>query len=71
MRFLSAKMTTLDLTGPIAANQLAAGAFFSVKMTTQDLTSPVVAILLAAGAFSVKITRSDHVPSLCDRNNTV
>ena len=40
-----------DLTGPVAANQLAAGAFFSVKMTIQDFTSPVAANQLAAGAF--------------------
>ena len=40
-----------DLTSPVAANQLAAGAFFSVKMATQDLTSPVAANQLAAGAF--------------------
>ena len=39
------------LTSPVAANQLAAGAFFSVKMTTQDLTSPVAANQIAAGAF--------------------
>ena len=39
------------LTSPVAANQLAAGAFFSVKMTTQDLTSPVADRYLAAGAF--------------------
>ena len=39
------------LTSPVAANQLAAGAFFSVKMTSQDLTSPVAAIQLAACAF--------------------
>ena len=40
-----------DLTIPVAAIQLAAGAFFSVKMATQDLTSPVAANQLAAGAF--------------------
>ena len=44
-------MATQDLTSPVAANQLAAGAFFSVKMATQDLTSPVAASQLAAGAF--------------------
>ena len=49
-------MATPDLISPVAANQLAAGAFFSVKMATQDLTSPVAAIWLAAGAFfSVKM----------------
>ncbi len=53
-------MTTQDLTSPVAALQLAAGAFFSVKMATQDLTSPVAAIQLAAGAFfSVKMTTQD------------
>ena len=47
----------MDLTSPVAAIQLAAGAFFLVKMTTQDLTSPVAAIQLAAGAFfPVKMT---------------
>jgi len=62
-------VTAWDLTSPVAAIQLAAGAFFSAKMTTQDLTSPVAAIQLAAGAFvSVKIARSDHVPSLRDHN---
>ena len=51
-------MATLDLTSTVAANQLAAGAFFSVKMTTLDFTSPVAARNLAAGAFfSVKF---DH-----------
>ena len=35
---------------PVAANQLAAGAFFSVKMAPRDLTSPVAANQLAAGA---------------------
>ena len=41
----------VDLTSPVAAIQLAAGAFFSVKMTTLDLTSPVADRYLAAGAF--------------------
>ena len=45
------KMATQDLTSPVAAIQLAAGAFFSVKMAIQDLTSPVAANQLAAGAF--------------------
>ena len=44
-------MATQDLTSPVAAMYLAAGAFFSVKMATQDLTSPVAACNLAAGAF--------------------
>ena len=39
------------LTSPVAANQLAAGAFFSMKMTTLDFTSPVAARNLAAGVF--------------------
>ena len=38
------------LTSPVAASQLAAGAFVSAKMTAQDLTSPVAAIQLAASA---------------------
>ena len=42
-------MTTQDLTNPLAANQLAAGAFFQKKMTFLDLTSPVAANQLAAG----------------------
>ena len=46
--FVVAKMTTQDLTSPVAANQLAAGAFSSVKISTQDLTSPVAANQLAA-----------------------
>ena len=45
------KMATQDLTSPVAANQLAADAFFSVEMATQDLTSPVAANWLAASAF--------------------
>ena len=45
------KMTTQDLTSPVAAIQLAAGAFSEMKMATQDLTSPVAANQLAAGAF--------------------
>ena len=51
MRFFEVKMGAQDLTSPLAANQLAAGAFFPVKMATQDLTSPVAANQLAAGAF--------------------
>ena len=48
------------LTSPVAAIQLAAGAFFSVKMTTLDLTSPVAANQLAAGAFFlVKMATQD------------
>ena len=39
------------LTSPVAASQLAAGAFFSVKMTPLDLTSPVADRYLAAGVF--------------------
>ena len=46
-----AKMTTRDLTSPVAALQLAAGAFCSVKMASQDFTSPVADLQLAAGAF--------------------
>ena len=42
------KMATQDLTSPVAANHLAAGAFFSAKMGTQDFTSPVAANQLAA-----------------------
>ena len=37
----------MDLTSPVAANQLAAGAFFSVKMAIQDFTSLVAAVQLA------------------------
>ena len=56
-------MTTQDLTSPVAAIQLAAGAFFSVKMATQDLTSPVAANQLAAGAFfRRKRPRADSDP---------
>jgi len=45
-----------DLTSPVAAMYLAAGAFFPVKMATLDSTSPVAAMYLAAGAFfSVKM----------------
>ena len=43
------KMATQDLTSPVAANHLAAGAFFSAKMTAWDLLSPVVAIQLVTG----------------------
>ena len=39
----------MDLTSPVAANRLAAGAFFLVKMAIQDLTSPVAAVQLATG----------------------
>ena len=46
----------VSLTSPVAAIQLAAGAFFPVKLATQDFTSPVAANHLAAGAFfSVKL----------------
>ena len=48
------------LTSPVAANQLAAGAFFSAKMTARDLTSPVAAIQLAAGAFFLGIQPPDN-----------
>ena len=37
--FFPVKMATQDLTSPVAAMYLAAGAFFLVKMATQDLTS--------------------------------
>ena len=47
----SMKMATWDLTSPVAAIQLAAGAFFSVKLAARDFTSPVAANQLAAGAF--------------------
>ena len=40
----------VDLTSPVAANQLAAGVF-SVKITTWDSKSPVAANQLAAGVF--------------------
>ena len=33
------KMATQDLTSPVAACNLAAGAFFPTKMATHDLTS--------------------------------
>ena len=40
----------MDLTSPVAANQLAAGTFFQVKMATQDLAGPVAAaVQLATG----------------------
>ena len=39
----------MDLTSPVAAIQLAAGAFFLVKMAIQDLTSSVATVQLAAG----------------------
>ena len=53
-------MAAQDLTSPVAAIQLAAGAFFSAKMTTWDLTSPVAANQLAAGAFfPVKMATQD------------
>ena len=63
---VSMKMATRDLTSPVAAHQLAAGAFFSVKMANRDFTSPVAANQLAAGAFSVNMATSaargkDHV----------
>ena len=53
--------TIRTLTSPVAANQLAAGAFFSVKMSAQDLTSHVAVNQLAAGVFffSVKMTTQD------------
>ena len=54
------------LTSPVAANQLAANAFFSVKMTTPDFTSPVAAIQLAAGAFFlVKMTTPGFYKPCC------
>ena len=53
-------MTTWDLIRPVAANQLAADAFFSMKTATQDLTSPVAACNLAAGAvYSTKMATHD------------
>ena len=48
-----------DLTSPVAANQLAAGAFFSVKMATQDLTSPVAANQRGRRFFSLKMATQD------------
>ena len=55
------------LTSPVAANRLAAGAFFSVKMTTLDFTSPVADKYLAAGAFfSVKMTTLDFTSPVAD-----
>ena len=56
----SAKIATKDLTSPVAANQLAAGAVFSAKIATQDLTSPVAANQLAAGAFFLGIQPPDN-----------
>ena len=38
-------MTTLDLTSPVAANQLAAGAFCSVKMITPPLSETSTSVL--------------------------
>ena len=59
-RTLGELLTWLGLTSPVAAIQLAAGAFCSAKMATQDLTSPVAANQLAAGAFfSMKMTAQD------------
>ena len=56
------KMATQDLTSPVAAMYLAAGAFFPVKMATLDLTSPVAPNQLAAGAFvPVKMATCDEL----------
>ena len=54
-----------DLTSPVAAVYLAAGAFFSVKMAALDLTSSVAAMYHAAGAFfSVKMADLDLTSSV-------
>ena len=60
LMFLAGPDFGRDLTSPVAAIQLAAGAFFSVKMTIWDLTSPVAAIQLAAGAFFLGIQPPDY-----------
>ena len=54
-------MATQDLTSPVAAMYLAAGAFFWLKWPPMDLTSSVAAMYLAAGAWQA------HIPPLGPR----
>ena len=53
------KMNIQDLKSPVAANQLAAGAFFCCEMTTHDSTSLVATNQLAADIFLVKMGTQD------------
>ena len=49
-----------DLTSPVAANQLAAGAFFAVKMTTNGFDKPCCCYPACRRRFfSVKMTTQD------------